>query len=357
MKILLIDNGEMVERNGNFFTNKMNGILLNELINKGFEVHYFQFSKINTHSINFYNLNANGVFCEPQKYYKSKIASYIVAYIKLIRNIVNYDFIHIYYPNKFKFIIIFCILLNKRYGLYIRGMKGVRTTYSKWCYKHSKIVVTVSNLFTKDIKCISLKEKPLISYNVDDINWSRNYHTKSNFRLLYLGRIDKDKGLKELLYAVKELRTNNNKIQLNIVGSGQDSDEIREIIKTLNIGDIVSMYGAEYDPIRIADCYKHSDVYILPSYHEGFPRTLYEAMIFGTPIITTMVGGIPEVMTNKYNCIGITPHNIESIVEAVEFAINNYMLMSTFASKNFYLISDILSLPSHSQILSDVLMS
>src|SRR5690606_19531454 len=72
------------------------------------------------------------------------------------------------------------------------------------------------------------------------------------------------------------------------------------------------------------NAYLRSDIYILPTYHEGFPRTLYEAMIFGTPIITTFVGGISALMQNEVNCFEIQPKSVESIEEKLNFVMINY---------------------------------
>ena len=79
--------------------------------------------------------------------------------------------------------------------------------------------------------------------------------------------------------------------------------------------------------------YMESDIYILPTYYrEGFPRTLYEAMIFGTPILTSFVSGIPSLMVDKFNCLKITERSVKSIEDGILFAINNYELMGTYAN-------------------------
>ena len=64
--------------------------------------------------------------------------------------------------------------------------------------------------------------------------------------------------------------------------------------------------------------YRKAHIFIFPSYHEGFPRVLYEAMINSLPIVTTMVGGISGRMVDGENCIGIPAKSAGAIVEAVE---------------------------------------
>ncbi|HHX69330.1 MAG TPA: glycosyltransferase family 4 protein, partial [Gallicola sp.] len=110
-------------------------------------------------------------------------------------------------------------------------------------------------------------------------------------------------------------------------------------------------------PIEIAEYYTKSDVYILPTYHEGFPRTLYEAMIFGTPIITTFVGGIPGIMKDGYNCKRIEPKSVVSIVAGLEFAICNYNKMIEYAKNGTDTVYNILDpeRPSHAGHLNQIL--
>src|SRR5690606_12939960 len=125
-----------------------------------------------------------------------------------------------------------------------------------------------------------------------DVVTSRSYTREGIFKVLYLGRITDDKGIKELIYAVNRLKQGGYNLELTMVGNGGFMSKAKALIRELEVDDIVHLMGAVDDSREIADYFKRSDIYILPTYHEGFPRTLYEAMIFGTPIITTFVGGI-----------------------------------------------------------------
>ena len=69
-----------------------------------------------------------------------------------------------------------------------------------------------------------------------------------------------------------------------------------------------------------------SDVYLLPSYHEGFPRTIWGAMSNGLPVISSSVGSIPDILTHKENVFLIEPKNINSLYEAILEVVNNAKL-------------------------------
>jgi glycosyltransferase involved in cell wall biosynthesis len=69
--------------------------------------------------------------------------------------------------------------------------------------------------------------------------------------------------------------------------------------------------------------YRNADIFVLPSYHEGFPRTIWEALANSCPIIVSKVGSIPYVLENGLNAILINPKSELEIVNAVMELINN----------------------------------
>ena len=120
---------------------------------------------------------------------------------------------------------------------------------------------------------------------------------------------------------------------------------------------MVKFTGSVYNSDEIKEYYKNSDIYILPTYHEGFPRTLYEAMIFGIPIITTFVGGIPTLMKDDFNCKEIKPKSVESIVEILTYAMNNYPKMGELAKNGTNTVAKIIDSNrlTHAQHLNQIL--
>src|SRR5690606_36274729 len=118
---------------------------------------------------------------------------------------------------------------------------------------------------------------------------------------------------------------------LQIVGDGSYLDDLKKMAYELKIEEKVDFLGAYNDLELIKSVYLESDVYILPTYHEGFPRTLYEAMIFGTPIITTFVGGIPGIMKDGFNCLKIEPKSVDSIVDQLLLLMRDYQIGAKIA--------------------------
>ncbi len=332
MKILIIDNSAMAKDSSNhYYTNALNGLFINDLIECGNQLTTYQFTTESNKTISVFDLEEHGVKCVPVTPIKNKLLKYTKAYLRVIPEILKADFIYLYYPNTFKYVTFLCRLFGKKYGLYIRGMQGVDDSLSHKIYKKAYTIFTVSNHFTNMVNDIVGKKiantiRPMIPYDDSDIVTNREYKKKEKYNLLFLGRIDKDKGIVELLNAIKILSQKKEySILLKIVGNGSFLPESKQICKDLGIENCVSFEGAVYDDNKKRDYYLGADAYILPTYHEGFPRTLYEAMIFGTPILTTFVGGIPALMKDETNCFEIKVKSVDSIVEKVERLLINYV--------------------------------
>lgn len=362
MKILVIDNSSVLKRGNKFYTNNQNGLFLCDLINCDNKVTYFQFAYETDDSINNFDLNVNGVTYISTKHFGNKLFRYIIAYLSAIPLILNNDFVYLYYPSSFRYLTFLCRLFNKKYGLYIRGEQGITSKVSRYIYKNAFTILTVSDHFTNLVDNVVGKKlantiRPMITYSDKDIIKDRRYEVKEKYSVLYLGRISRDKGINELLNATRILKDNGYEFEINLVGSGEYYNEASQLIKLLNIEDITFLKGAVYDSEEIKKYYRNSDIYILPTYHEGFPRTLYEAMIFGTPIITTFVGGIPSLMINGYNCKEIKAKTAESVVEGLEFAFKNYHKMIEFAKKGRETVAKIVDSdrPTHAQKLNNIL--
>ncbi len=366
MKILVINNSSIDLKNNNFYTDSFNGKFLSELIEFGHKVSYFQFV---THSdestLKNFDLENAGIKCLPVKYHRNKLYAYILAYIKLAKIVSNYDFVYLFYPTSFKCGAFICKLFRIKYGLYIRGINGMKGKVAEWIFKNASTIFTVSKHFSDMIdgrknsnKCNTIR--PMIPYSNNDIIWNREYDkNKKVFEILFLARFDREKGISELLHALKILKEKQYKFHCNFIGDGEYMPAAKQIIEDLSINDIVRLKGAVYDPEEKKQSFIDNDIYVLPTYHEGFPRTLYEAMIFGTPIVTTFVGGIPALMIDQRNCIRIEPKSVESIVDGLEYAMNNYDRMielANAAKQNVDKIVDSNRL-THAQHLSQIINS
>ena len=114
-------------------------------------------------------------------------------------------------------------------------------------------------------------------------------------RILYVGKLNRGKGVLILLDAFVELKRlrPDRHLELTIVGHGPVLGELKGLIKTLALEEDVHLLGYIDNPAELSALYRHSDVVVVPSIEpEGVPRVIDEALAIGRPVIATRVGGI-----------------------------------------------------------------
>jgi glycosyltransferase involved in cell wall biosynthesis len=94
-------------------------------------------------------------------------------------------------------------------------------------------------------------------------------------------------------------------------------NEIAERVASLNLSESVEMPGSVVGESK-EGAYKQADIYVLPSYAEGMPIGLLEAMSYGLVCITTPVGGIPEVIQDGQNGVLIPPGDTKALTEVLD---------------------------------------
>lgn len=159
-------------------------------------------------------------------------------------------------------------------------------------------------------------------------------------RLLFTGRVEPAKGLIELFEAGKRLIDTGKNIQIDIVGWENNPEKPFEkklitYAKLLGISNNITFHGKKKLGPELNQYYRNSDIYVLPSYHEGFPRTIWEAMANSLPVIATKVGGIPFFLKSKKHAILIEPKNSNAIVTAIELLVNDDNLREKIISNGY----------------------
>lgn len=133
-------------------------------------------------------------------------------------------------------------------------------------------------------------------------------------QLLFLGEIGPRKGVFDLLQAMALLQgAAPGKARLEI-GGNKNEAALEEAIRTQGLVDCVHFNGFVTGELK-TELLSRADVFVLPSYHEGLPVSILEAMSYGCAIISTPVGGIPEVV--RENGILVRPGDVEGIAAAI----------------------------------------
>lgn len=150
------------------------------------------------------------------------------------------------------------------------------------------------------------------------------------FSLLCVGRLTPAKGQHLLLCAIAALKTSGEKIQLQLVGDGPDRESLVRQTETLGIADSVTFHGAlNHDQVR--GLYASSDAFVLPSFAEGIPVVLMEAMASGLPCISTRIAGIPELIDDGESGFLASPSSLDELTDRVRQLIHDPALRNRLA--------------------------
>lgn len=134
------------------------------------------------------------------------------------------------------------------------------------------------------------------------------------FTVLCVGRLTPAKGQHVLLEACARLRDCGHALRLVIVGTGPDEASLHASVKTLGIQDMVTFTGAQNQE-QVRAWYRDCDVFVLPSFAEGVPVVLMEAMASGVPCVTTRITGIPELIRDGTDGLLVTPSDVQELAE------------------------------------------
>lgn len=247
---------------------------------------------------------------------------FVKAAARVFRAIAQAKFVYIFYPGTFpEMAARLCRLLRKPYGIYLRGDPQATPNATSGTLARARFVITVSAdlALARGAPAGSVvRIRPMLDLSETDI-YVRDYRLRKMgaWRLLFVGRVEKAKGILELLNAARHLHQREFPFQLTIVGGGPLLGAVRSMVSAVP-GLPVEAIGPVSDKRKLADMYETSDIFVLPTHHEGFPRVLYEAMIRSVAVVTTPVGGIPELMANGENCLLVPAGSSEKLAEAIE---------------------------------------
>lgn len=134
--------------------------------------------------------------------------------------------------------------------------------------------------------------------------------------VLYIGRMDLRKGLRELVEASTKLRASHPSLQVYLVGEGPDRPMIMQAIESSGAAGYIHALPP-CRPDDVALWMAAADLVTLPSYMEGCPNVVLEALACGRPVVATRVGGIPEIMTDSCGRL-IPPRDATALAQALD---------------------------------------
>ncbi len=236
-------------------------------------------------------------------------------------------------------------LLHKKYGIpFSVTVRQTDVTYHmKWRkYLNSFVrkvlseatkVIFISPVYQKFFRKFSCeKGKYVIIPNAVNDFWFANQTVDRTLHnpisLVFVGEISKNKNVSSIISTVSKLAKSGLAIKLDIVGSGSDEENCKQVAKELNVYDIISFNGWMDSKEKIKAFYDRADIFIMLSLRETFGTVYIEALSQGLPIVYTRGQGIDgyfEQGTVGYAC---NPKDEDETSEAIKAIVRNYKSIS-----------------------------
>lgn len=187
----------------------------------------------------------------------------------------------------------------------------------------------------KTYDCLYFKFGEKIKYipNPIDIDKIQMNSVETQKELTFLGWCIKTKGIEELLEAWGNIE--HREWKLNIVGPYAEEylEELKKRFKCTNV-----VFWGEMEHTEAMNIVHSSEIFVLPSYSEGFPNVILEAMTLKKAIIATNVGAIPEMLDGGCGEV-IEKKNVEQLQGAITKLINDSQLRQTYGAKAYEKVS------------------
>lgn len=176
-----------------------------------------------------------------------------------------------------------------------------------------------------------------LDLSASSLNFRKKYNLNSTDTLIgTVGRISKEKGHKYLLEAAKIVIQEHPDVKFLIVGEGKIRAELEIYAKSLGIFDNVIFTGYYKN---LSEVLAVIDLFVIPSLTESLPLAVLEAMAAGKPVISTNVGGIPEIIIHGETGLLVRPQNGMELANSIITMLNNNDLLFKMAKKGKQLVN------------------
>ena len=288
------------------------------------------------------------------KFSLQNIEQAIYFLLNLIKRIIinNFDAIHINSSLGFPLfrdqliIYIISFFTSKKVFFQIH-YSGIEETFlkNKWLRKfqfsllsNNYCVILLSDNFRQQLSASCFQNTNIIVLHnfhiINDIQYSHSDNVNPTLRLIFVGSINQRKGFPDLLEALK---TTSVKYTLDVLGDFS-SDEIEIYCKRqIALHKLNIIFHGYIDGVEKEKFLINADVLILPSYAEGFPMVIPEAMAYCCAIISTQIAGIPEIVKDDYNGFLVKPGEIDLLKEKILYLNDNRDILLQFKKNSFEL--------------------
>ncbi len=257
-----------------------------------------------------------------------KIGYLLQSYVKFpwIVLFKKVDLIHVHGSMKVSFFrksyfVLVGKMLHKKVIYHMHAARSMQAYFGKTvirkflAYKIIKLydlVIALSTVWAEKLTELTVKPVKII-YNPITCKAPPDRENRNRITVLAMGEIGERKGSYDIIKAAAHLR--NEKIDFILYGNG-DINGLQSLIARNNLQDKVMVHGW-ISGRQVDEAYRKADIFILPSYAEGQPMSVLEALSYSLPVVVTPVGGIPDAVQNGVNGFLIRPGDYGALAEKI----------------------------------------
>lgn len=217
------------------------------------------------------------------------------------------------------------VLARRPYVLHLHGGGFLRffadesglwsRRYIRWVFDRARVVLVLSQGWAAAIRQVT--QNPRVRVLPNPVVVPRQTASpNAGKRLVFLGRVEAEKGVAELIQAVSRLGAAHPEVELVLAGD-QPAEWAEAYARSLGVDGRLRFVGWVTGERKAAVFYE-ANVFVLPSYHEGLPMSLLEAMAWGLPVVATAVGGIPDVVVQGRHGYLVPPRDTQALTLALD---------------------------------------
>jgi glycosyltransferase involved in cell wall biosynthesis len=252
-------------------------------------------------------------------------------------------------------------LYGKKIILHFHAFSPETTLNSKYqslyklLFEQADLVIVLSNQWKQWVEeYLKISNNVVVLYNpCDEIILSDDNIRKKN--ILFAGTLNQRKGYTDLIRAFALIASLYPDWTLTFAGNGE-IEQAKFLTKELNIDKRVVFLGWIKEEQK-DQVLRESSIFCLPSYSEGFPMAVLDAWAYGIPVITTPVGGLPDVVENEKNALLFNAGNIEKLSVQLKKMISDERFRNAIAKQSLDLVETKFSLKIINKQLEDIYSS
>lgn len=214
-------------------------------------------------------------------------------------------------------------------------INGLHSDVYQEIFTGADAVIVLSNYWKNVVnKRFCLGDKVKVIYNPCPVLGDENIIDKCN-SIIYAGTLNQRKGYADLIKAFSKIAKVFPDWKLVLAGNGEVC-QARKLAFDLGIADQIVLLGW-VSGVDKDLAFRKASVFCLPSYAEGFPMAVLDAWAYGLPVVTTPVGGIPDIAKDGENLLLFNPGDIEALACCLEKLIANIELRNRISAESLHL--------------------